>query len=215
MKLFFQFSRSHEQMLTHYFLPSAETFEIGPNPQHTHIAPQLCKSGEYGSPNWPMAMAQRVQYLAQMCRCHRGQLVAFTDVDVQFFGDPVGMLKEQMQSGADLMLQRAKSRNPRFLACFGFGVMWCNERTQKLFDKLHTDMRTGAWFLDYALNNYLMTQPHDLHWELLPDDLVWSPGKYDDVKQLKPPANMRVHHANCCVGVAEKMAQLHHVKGMM
>lgn len=214
MKLYFQYSHSHEVFVQKYFLPTVgDQFQLC----GTYDPTQPCLTGEFKTEGWMAAVGAKARTWANACKENEGDVIACSDVDVQFFGLTADWLMNSLPNKADVVFQESQGKGVKQQpVCTGFFVMRCNERMFELWDTVATQLETQQVNDDqYGVNQYVGQRFGKLNWLLFSSDFIWSPGFYDHVDDLKPPATMLLHHANYVVGIAGKIEQLNHVKQLV
>lgn len=215
MKLFCYYTPSHEILYTNHFLPSVW--------QHMEFQlirrfdpDQICQSGEFKQQGWIDVVGAKARCWADAIAGNMGEMIVCSDVDVQFLMPTVKWLRAQMMNGCDIMFQESTSRDKRQgPCCTGFFVTWCNDETLMMWHRIATDLENHQVCDDqHAANRYLQRTKHNLNWSTLPLNQVWLPSYHDDVNDLIPPAEILVHHANFTVGIANKLEQLKHIRGL-
>ncbi len=219
MKLFCQYSPSHEVLFEEYFKPSVEKFR-----EFELIAAfnkeQVCPTGEYNSPGWLEAMAAKVLFWQCAITKNMGDLIVCCDVDMQFIKPCKFFLTWQMgvrqaQGGPfDILFQKSLGKDERQRpVCPGFFIARCTPQLRELFNVIENQCYEKSITDEQpAVNRFLKRRKHGLKWGVLPADEIWQPGYHDQPQQLKPPTQIMVHHANFCRGVGAKIIQLEHIK---
>ena len=83
MKLYVIYTESHRNLYEDYFLKSLPNeFEIIPLE-----IPQECPTGEFYKEGWDKTCYRKVELFHKACEENQGELFAFSDVDIQFFGN--------------------------------------------------------------------------------------------------------------------------------
>jgi Nucleotide-diphospho-sugar transferase len=143
----------------------------------------------------------------------QGYAFAIADVDVQFFGPFAGELQE-MIAGYDLV---AQVESPAGDLCAGFFACHANPRMRKLWQAVRDRLGQHPGEYEQLLMDRFCMRGL-CRWRGLPPTcfgdgtltgMLWRPGD-----TLCVPPGIRVHHANYCVGVEHKIAQLRYVRDM-
>jgi len=219
MKLCFFYTPSHESLKNDWFLPSLkDDFEIYPGSHR-----QIGLEGEYLEPGWPQTMGKKINFIVETIRENMGQILVFSDVDVQFFS-PVKQLLLHEIKDKDMVLIRdcdeelSNQENSNGVLCTGFFIIRANSRTLRLWEAVREFDAKHLLGDQRSLNEVLKNGFSDVKWGLLPDSF-YSPGKdkflaglWEDGKPLFPPGDMVLHHANFTIGVPSKIKQLKYVK---
>lgn len=94
-----------------------------------HEHKQECPSATFRTEGWDAATKHKLQIF--LGAAHKEDVFVGGDVDLQFFGDPVPSLLEQL-GDADMAFQLD---GPNELLCTGFFICRGNEKTQNIFSK--------------------------------------------------------------------------------
>lgn len=186
--------------------------------------------GRIGNRSFNSVMLSKVQFVCDSIEANWGEVIIYSDCDVQFFGCPISQIKSSLDK-KDIVFQQDSPRND---LCAGFFAMHCNESTMKLWKKVRGVLQVNLDTHDQAVLNsmifwstrlsrllgrfgiHLRGPLSFLKYGLLPDSFftpgrytgnVWTPGMDIDL-----PDSILVHHANWTVGTANKVAQLEYVK---
>ena len=127
MKLYTMFTESHKVMYENYFLKSLpDEFDLMPVEM-----PQECPSGEFYKDGWDKTCYRKVELYYKACQDNFGDIIAFSDVDVQFFGNIKSILLEEL-GDFDIACQNDTAN----YYCSGFFIFRCNENTLKMFKSM-------------------------------------------------------------------------------
>ena len=163
--------------------------------------------------HWTVISARLEGYRERLYQLREGQVVIFSDVDVQFFKGAVPALLDAA-SGVDLAFM-ADEDGETFNA--GFAVVRNNARTRLFYDSLceNFDAR-GAHTMLYGdqtiINEYLPTRQGTsyrlgpLTWTALPADAVV--GNCYEPYAVRINHQMKVHQATGCTGNSKKINAL-------
>lgn len=165
MKLYTFYTESHKELYEDWFLPSTD---IDPDIDEVEVYSfydQICKSGEYGSKNWPKAMACKTEMIIEAIKNNWNQVFIYSDVDIIFL-QPIkniitksikGLLKKELTENLKLTNSMGlplttsinnsinyeqfdlvfQRHNHDNKICAGFFACRANERTLKLFSLIH------------------------------------------------------------------------------
>lgn len=214
-------------LVDNYFAPSIpKSFELTLKefPQEPN------SDGRIGNRSFNLTVLKKVQFICDSIEENWGEVIVYSDCDVQFFGCPISEILSCL-SGKDIVFQQD---SPRCDLCSGFFAMHCNRATLKLWQLVHKRLRANLDQHDQAVLNSLVFYSSRLtrllgrfgmhlkgplsflKFGLLPDTFftpgrytaqVWTPGM-----DIELPKSVIVHHANWTVGVKNKIAQLEFVK---
>lgn len=219
MKIYLLVSPSHSQLLQEWFLPSLND----QLPVEIRYIPQLC-DGSYKSAGWTSAMLEKVALIESAIADNFGGEFVYSDVDVQFFGSIVEVLKN-LSCEIDLFFQKD---SPSGMLCAGFFLCRANERTASFWRHVRETLRRSPGSGDQDIVNRLL-RPQEkgmasiwrwfaspleamTSFGYLPDSFfgagtftgkLWNPGD-----AVPMPVCPLVHHANWTVGTPNKIAQL-------
>ena len=127
MKLYTIYTESHKEMYKNYFLKTLPNeFEVVP----TEI-PQECTTGEFYSEGWDKTCYKKTELYLRACEENMGEIFAFSDVDIQFFGKIKDVLLEEL---GDFDIACQNDTGPYY--CSGFFVCRGNERTLNMFRQM-------------------------------------------------------------------------------
>ena len=207
MKLFCSLTPSHELLFRSYFRPTLPAgFDV-----------QIVRSsgagqGDFLSADWSQAMREKGRATCESLRENRGEIVVWSDVDLQFFAlQPDDLSTLLAQSGQDILFQR--EWRDRDEVNGGFFVCRCTAAVIALFTAVLEDMAALAEPRNQpAINARLQRQQPAVPWGYLPLSFyAWTHG-------WPPPAGLALHHANGTIGkngVARKIAQLEEVRAFV
>lgn len=205
MKIFCLLTPSHELLFHSYFRPTLPAgFDL------RVVRSSGAGQGDFLGVDWSAAMMEKGVATCESLRQNRGEIIVWSDVDLQFFAlqpEDLGALLEE--SGRDILFQREWA-DDRQEVNGGFFVCRCNDAVIALFDAVLEDMRALAEPRNQpAINARLARQPPAVAWGYLPLSFyAWTHG-------WPPPADLTLHHANGTVGrngVPRKIAQLEEVR---
>jgi hypothetical protein len=202
MKLFTLHSPSHQAMFDNYFKPSLipGEYELISN-----IVDQECPSGSHYEPGWDKTTYRKVELFVKIAEENMGEIVLFSDVDIQFFGPTKEILLEEL-GDYDMGMQS----DGFDMACSGWIIFRCNDAILAMFKNMLANFATYKED-QIALNS----NRHLVRWKYLSGKFftifhtlqrVWA-GEQDIIV----PQDILVHHANWCY-YKDKIALLELVK---
>jgi len=184
--------------------------------------PQECKSGKLFSKGWKEAMLRKVDMILEAIRTNWGDVVIYSDIDIEFF-QPIGEKIMELIGSKDLVIQRD---TPSGMVCAGFFALRANERTQSLWKGIRNYMITHNERSDQKTLNKLLRKnndntvnPYGVVWDYLPKEFLggatltgvgWKVGK-----KLFIPSDIAMLHANWAGGIEGKLALLSYVRGVV
>ena len=207
MRLFALYTRSHEPLFTSWFQP---TIWPGADLQVDRI--ETLPGGLYRSEQWSAVIRRKLELIVSAMISHSGQLIIYSDVDVQFFCDPTAVLLNHLQ-GADIVFQQ---ESPFGNICTGFFAARCTPMIARFWrDVARLVQRSNGEMHDQDAVNELLSQPRHqkLSVALLPMTFLgggtqsgreWQVGR----SKLDIPQNLVMHHANFAKGMVAKVDQL-------
>lgn len=213
IKMILIYTPSHYVLRDQWFLPTLQDdFEL----EH-HDLSQVCKSASFMEAGWLDLMHQRLDILIKAISENMGDIIVYSDVDIQFFR-PFKDLIYPMMENKDILVQRNR---PIGSVCAGFYFCRCNEKTLKLHHNIKQYMLTHPGSNDQDGMDYLLriNNVDDISWALLPDEFYnpgmrtgkrWSPGD-----QLTIPNTIILHHACWTVGIENKIKQFEYIKSLI
>jgi len=127
MKLYVIFTPSHRKLYEDYFLKTIPNeFEIIPLE-----IPQECPTGEFYKEGWDKTCYRKVELFYKACEENQGELYAFSDVDIQFFGNVKETMIEEL-GDYDIACQNDAGAS----YCSGFFICRGNEATLNMFSEM-------------------------------------------------------------------------------
>lgn len=229
MKLYTFYTKSHEVLYKDWFLPSVkDNFEVVSN-----VYEQKCESGEYGSKNWPSAMACKTEMIIQAIKDNWNNIFIYSDVDIIFLQPIINIITKIIQplsnevktvkdvydrlfTDRDLVFQRHNHDNK---ICAGFFACRANEKILKLFSLIHK--RTSESTKDgqddqFFLQRELPRNRFDVKYALLPETFysigIGNAKRWKKGDTIKVPKNIVMFHANWCPKIEDKIYLLKYVK---
>jgi hypothetical protein len=213
IRLYTFYTESHRQLLEEWFLPTIQD----PLVVVVTKADQVTATGSFTDIGFGRTMAQKVEVIRQALRTTReGEWFIYSDCDVQFFRPMLPRLMELMTPDLDAVFQ--SDRVDGLELCAGFFACRNNARTRGFWDQVAKEMEDPAVDNDQPVVNQ---NKHLIGFSVLPPeffgagtldsdrpgDSLWAPGR-----KLTVPPRIIMHHANWCLGLEHKVAQLIHVR---
>jgi len=194
VKIYTCYSLSHKVLVDNFFLPSI--------PKDLRLTlekhPQICETDKFCQKNWVETVRKKISFLIKAIQSNMGNIFIFSDCDVQFFGDISCQISEEM-IGFDLGFQREGDS-----FCTGFFACRASCDVLKFFEDVYDDIpKSGG---DQKSVNALISKYPYLKIKKL-SHKFWS-----GFSESNPPTEILVHHANCVVGVENKIKLLSIVK---
>jgi hypothetical protein len=209
--LYSLFTPSHRVLQERYFEPTL------PPDVELHLRfIEMDGAGFIQDPSWRRAILCKVELILEALDRHMGDVFAYTDVDVQFFGSFAGEFRRAL-SRNDLIFQ-ADAPGPAL--CAGFFFCRANDITHAFWRRVLDEIRvTEAREDDQQVARRLVWKTPGLRFGCLPPIFFgggtltgrgWKPG---DTLQL--PRGLLLHHANFTAGIENKIRQLDYVRELV
>lgn len=216
-KLYCFYTPQFEQLYKEYFLFSLkDDFYI--------IAKQFeqekCSIGEYKTSGWDKIMYHKLEILHKAILEHwNDQIFFYSDIDIIFL-KPILNTVLKLLKDRDFLIQQGWPSNK---LCAGFIVMKGNTRTLRWIEMALGLMKKGICHDDQtalriALKNI---SKEEISWEFLPS-LQFPNGKrvlkedsnhlYTKDTEIHLDPSILLFHANCCIGLENKMHFLNRVQ---
>jgi hypothetical protein len=195
MKLYVIFTPSHRNLYENYFLKTLPNdFELVPLE-----IPQECPTGEFYKEGWDKTCYRKVEIYEKACEENQGKLFAFSDVDVQFFGNIKETMIEEL-GDYDIACQN----DTGLYYCSGFFICNANERTLNMFNMMkknynkedQTSLNEQIHLVrSKFLSRRFFTVAHSTN-------SVWTG------QDFYVPSDILMHHANWTAGIDNKIRLL-------
>jgi hypothetical protein len=211
-KLYCFYTPFFQPLYKDYFLPSLkDEFEV--------IAlecPEECPSGLFKSQGWDRVMFRKLQILRQAIQDHMDRNIFFySDIDIIFLR-PIIDASLRLLGDHDFVIQQGW---PHQKLCAGFIVMRGSPRTLKLINTAIDLMERGICLDDQkALRRAIqIIAPNELSWTFLPplqfpngnrvfkEEPLKRGSHYSKDKEIKIDDSILLFHANCCIGLENKI----------
>lgn len=211
-KLYCFYTPLFQSLYENHFLTSLkDDFEVV-----TKEFSQECPSGLFQSKGWDLAMFRKLQMLRQAVEEHIDQKVFFySDIDIIFLRPIIDSCLHFL-GDLDFVIQQGW---PEQKLCAGFIVFRGSKRTLKLIDTALDLMERGICPDDQkALRRAMqMIPPEELSWAFLPP-LQFPNGRrafknsslkmsslYSKTTEIDIDDSILLFHANCCIGLENKI----------
>lgn len=198
MKLIFVYTKSHERLLEEWFLPTVgDEYEL--NPARCDVEGR----GRYMEEDWTEAVMFKCCRIIDAIRENPGQIVVYSDVDVQFFGPTMERVRGAVV-GRDIVCH-LDAPNGQF--CTGFFAVRANDATVRLWEDVKKSI--PAERRDQPAFNRLLRERKDIRSGYLPIEFfgtgtfhrqMWTRGT-----RVYIPPRPAMFHANWTVGVESKL----------
>lgn len=152
--------------------------------------------GDFGSPGFIKLLRHKMEYLIELIQENFGNIIIWSDVDIQFF-NPCTDLINACMADHDILFQA--ERWPEKEINSGFMVIRCNASTLVLFEHvLKAKMEEMRHIDQTAINNVLNSNCINIKWDVLPQQFwAFSHGPV-------PPRDVVMHHANCTIPIVRR-----------
>ncbi len=161
--------------------------------------PQECPTGEFYKEGWDKTCYRKVELYEKACVENQGELFAFSDVDIQFFGNVKETMIEEL-GDYDIACQNDTGH----YYCSGFFICRGNERTLNMFSKMKKNYESED---QTTLNRHIhMVKSKFLSRKFFTiGHLTYSVWKGTD---FNIPYPILIHHSNWVEGIENKIKLL-------
>jgi hypothetical protein len=191
MKLYTLHTHSHQKMFDEYFKPSLIPGEYE---LFSFMAPQECQTGSQYQNGWDKTTYRKAELFLQIAEQNKGDIVLFSDVDIQFFGRTKEVLLEELGD-----YDMATQYDGFDKCCSGFFIFRANDAIIEMFKNILNN------FSLYEEDQTALNCNRDMvKWKYLSNrffsifhtfNRIWS---VDEDEDIVLPKNILVHHANWC-----------------
>lgn len=201
MKLFCCFTPAHEILFTNYFAPSVSSeFSI------TSYRLEIAGAGDFLSSEFLQCIHQKIDLILDSIRQHQGDIIAWSDIDIQFFDlQPSGL--EKIIGENDIVFQKEGPKVDEVNT--GFFVCRCNQAVENFFLQVRDGLKSNLKANEQLVANQLLQKgSRNLSWGFLPLKF------YARSHGWPPPRDMVIYHANYSSGangIQKKIDQFHDV----
>lgn len=160
--------------------------------------------GNFGSPGFIKLLRRKTEYLTDLIQENFGNIIIWSDIDIQFFKPCTSLINERMADN-DILFQA--EHWPQKEINGGFMIIRCNASTLMLFELALKEKMEEMEHIDQtAINNVLKSKCIDIKWDILPQQFwAMSHGAF-------PPKDIVMHHANCTIPIVRgeiKVGSIH------
>lgn len=200
MKLIAAYTRSHERLTNEWFLPTIrDEYEL-----KLHRC-DVEGHGRYMERDWTEAVLFKCGRIIEAIRENPGEILVYSDVDVQFFGPTKDSIREAIV-GKDIVCQLD---SPNGQVCTGFFAVRANDATLGLWEEVRACVRKDA--RDQPAFNRILRE-RKIQFGCLPLQFfgtgTFFRKMWDRDGRFYIPKNPLMFHANWTVGVDNKLALL-------
>lgn len=202
MKIYAVYSAGFERLRDEWFLATLPS----------DMQPVLVESpfdsvpgdGGWGSPQWKAVLDFKLQLICDAIRDHPGEIICFSDVDMQFFGSFRSAVLDALE-GLDVVAMRESAAGGMN---GGFYVIRCSPHVEALWEEaLFADKSEAILYDQDALNALIDENEHNVRLGLLPD-LFWA--SHRSLKFNEPePASILVNHPT---SAPDKIRELNRIR---
>ena len=147
------------------------------------------EDGNWGTQSFGTLMRKKVNYMIEVVEKNIGNIIIFSDIDIQFFKKCNRLIEKSIENN-DILFQSENWPEKRINA--GFIVIRCNEKTIEFFREVSkVEFEKLRYFEQSAMSEILEKNTIGLRWDILPAQF-WAMSH-----RLAPPHDIVLHHANC------------------
>jgi len=212
MNIYTHYSETHKVMYEEFFKKSLRKLYTKDELKIKCINhEQTTHTGSFMETGWLDTMHLKLQVIIQAIHENKDNYFIFSDVDIVFYDRFVDDLINSV-TGYDIACQEDCGS-----LCAGFFIAKGNEKNLKLFTKIQKTFRQLVND-QVALNYY----KNDVNYKLLDSKKYYTIGNFfnntdgthiwDNVTDIKPPSDIKIHHANYAVGVDSKINLIKMIK---
>lgn len=200
MKIFSVYSRSFEAIRDDWFLA---TLPEDMEPILVECPVDSIPGFDFRSPAHLEAIDFKLLSICNMIRDHPGEVICFTDLDVQFFGSFQSAVLEALE-GYDVAGMREWAEGGMN---GGFYAIRCAPHVEALWEEALAADKSEAFLHDQAaLNALFEEQAHGVRLNLLPDSF-WASHRHLMFKEPEP-ATVLVNHATGWMNKVEELQRM-------
>jgi hypothetical protein len=201
MKIFAVCSRSFERLRDEWFLA---TLPADMEPIILECPVDSVPGFEFRSPAHLEALDFKLYAICDVIREHPGEVVCFSDLDVQFFGSFRNLILDAMENHDVAGMREWKDGGLNG----GFYAIRCAPHVEALWEEAAAADKSDAYLHDQdALNALLESDAHHVTHTLLPDTF-WASHRHLMFEEPEPPSVL-VNHAT---GWMDKEAELRRMR---
>lgn len=150
---------------------------------------QAGEDGNWGTESFGKLMRKKIEFVIETLEQNRGNIIIFSDIDIQFFGKCTKLIKKSLKNN-DILFQSEIWPQKKINA--GFIVAKCNDRTFNFFKSVSDIKLENLKFFEQAAMNMILDRDNPyLKWDVLPSQF-WAMSHGGN-----PPLDIVLHHANC------------------
>jgi len=226
VKLIGVYTKSHRILKDEWFLASLQdNYDV-----ELHNC-DIAGSGTYMEPSWSEAVLFKSDTIINSIKKYWGEIFVYSDVDVQFFKPTQQILLNAIKN-YDIVCQRD---DPYGNLCTGFWIARANEKVLKLWQEIRAILKQEKRD-QFVFNRIIREKPMGgkikrifnyfmrifmgkCRYSYFPVTFfgggtitgkLWTPGT-----KISVPEGIVLHHANCTIGVENKIRQLKYVRGVV
>lgn len=145
--------------------------------------------GNFATRGYVELLRRRTNFLIDLIKERSGQILVWSDVDIQFFGRCEPFIRSALRSADLAFLAEDPARSE---VSGGFVAIRCNASTQSFYAAVAATPFENLPFYDQsAVSQLLRSGQPAVSWTMLP-------GQFWAMSHLgPPPADIVLHHANC------------------
>jgi hypothetical protein len=204
LPLYVVITPSHRVLFDDFFLPSLdqEQFEL------QSLELDQSGAGEFLADDFKRCILFKVEQIIASISRHAGQVIVWSDIDIQFFGMKSADIMAPFQDTAlQFAAQRLTKRADE--VCGGFYAIRCCRETLDFFVAVREATLHQTHGNEQDAINLLLQPPAALHWQLL------GPRFYARSHGAWLPPDLVMHHATCILpgdAVRQKIKLLSELK---
>jgi hypothetical protein len=201
MKIFAVYSAQFQRLRDEWFLATLPS----------DMEPVLVESpfdsppgeGGWGTPQWRAALDFKLQLVCDVIRDNPGEVICFSDVDVQFFGSFRAAALEALGSGDIAAMRESAAGGMNG----GFYIIRCAPHVEALWEEAVFADKSEAILHDQeALNALLQENGHNVRLALLPDTF-WASHRWLRFHEPEP-SGILLNHATSAPDKGEELRRI-------
>ncbi len=205
MNIYTHYSDSHKELYEDYFKKSLrDLYSKDELVIRAAYHEQTTSAGTFMEAGWLESMKYKLQVILQAIEENKNDYFIFADTDIVFYKPFVEDLLQEIKD-CDIACQEDCGS-----LCAGFFIARGNKENKKLFTHIYNNF-TQMVNDQVALNHF----KDMVRYKLLDTNKYYTIGnffnnkdgthKWDGVTNIIPPKEIKIHHANYVVGVADKI----------
>lgn len=177
---------SHRVLFDRFFLPSLDQTQFDLHALELDQA----GDGEFLADDFKHCILFKVDEIITSISRHDGQVIIWSDIDIQFFGmQAADILGPFQQPGLQFAAQRLNKDSDN--ACGGFYAIRCCRESLDFFRAVRAATVSETQGNEQDAINLLLRRPQALRWQLLGDHF------YARTHGVRMPRPVVMHHATC------------------